>query len=63
MLANEFDFTASRGRIRERCKLLARVGFVDFPLDDTDFVEITTRGRLFLEGEVNAENLPDPRPA
>jgi hypothetical protein len=47
MLAARFDFTASRGRIRERCKLLARVGFVDFSFDDTDFVEITTRGQLF----------------
>ncbi|MFT4921030.1 MAG: hypothetical protein ACI8XM_000223 [Haloarculaceae archaeon] len=63
MLATQFDFTASSGRIRERCKLLARVGFVDFPLDDTDFVEITTRGKLYLDGEVNAENLPDPRAA
>lgn len=63
MLSAQFDFTASKGRIRERCKLLARVGFVSFPFDDTDVVELTTRGKQYLEGEVNAENLPDPRPA
>lgn len=60
MLAAEMDFTASKGRIRERCKLLARVGFVSFPFDDTDMVELTTTGKLFLDGGVNAEELPDP---
>jgi len=49
------------GRIRERCELLRRAGFVEREFSDQ--YEITTWGALYLDGEVNAEaRRPEPAP-
>ncbi len=57
----------SRRRVDERCRVLARAGFIQvsrrFALDDQ--FTVTGWGRLYLDGEVDAdlrEPLPAPRP-
>lgn len=46
---------ASEGRIRERCEKLAQAELIA-PVHN-DMYEITTTGKLYLEGELDAENL------
>lgn len=45
----------SEGRIRERCEMLAQAELIA-PVHG-DMYEITTTGQLYLEGELDAENL------
>lgn len=54
------DLLASRGHIRERCQMLADAGLVG--KEHQDIYEITRWGQLYLEGEVDAQNQPTPRP-
>jgi len=46
---------ASEGRIRERCEMLAQAGLIA-PLH-SEMYEITTEGQLYLNGDLDAENL------
>lgn len=46
---------ASEGRIRERCKKLVKAELIA-PIH-ADMYEITTWGNLYLEGDLDAENL------
>jgi len=55
------EMNVSRGQIRERCQMLADAGLVD--RQHEDIYEITTWGRLYLRGEVDAQNQPRPRPS
>lgn len=55
------DCELSRGRIRERLQMLAGAGLV--AREHRDVYQITRWGKLYLEGEVDAENQPRPRPA
>lgn len=46
---------ASPARVRERLRWLASVDFVHFPRGEgSDVVEITTDGKLYLEGEIDS---------
>lgn len=57
----EFDeMEVSRGRLRERCQMLADAGLV--AREHRDIYEITRWGQLYLKGEVDAQNQPTPRP-
>lgn len=47
--------SASEARIKERCKKLAQAELIA-PIH-ADMYEITTWGKLYLEGELDAQNL------
>jgi len=52
------EFGASQGRIDERCRMLAYAGFVY--AFHADMYELTTWGRLYLDGELDAHHQPTP---
>jgi len=60
VLEHELSMDASEKRIRERCQLLADADLIE-PIH-SEMYELTTWGRLYLEGEVDARNQPRPRP-
>jgi hypothetical protein len=53
-----FRFTASEERIEERCQALANAGLVGPIYEGVSMYELTTPGKLYLNGDLNAENLP-----
>ncbi|QZP37771.1 hypothetical protein [Halobaculum magnesiiphilum] len=62
-----FDLNRNRGRVAERCRVLAHAGFVDrVPRAHVDDKwVITDWGRLYLDGEIDADlrrPSPSPRP-
>jgi len=58
IMAREAGFEASVGHIKERCARLQYVGFI-YPMHG-DMFELTTDGRLYLEGEIDAQYRPWP---
>jgi len=46
--------------IRERCHLLTDANLIE-PIH-SEMYELTTWGRLYLEGEIDARHQPRPRP-
>ena len=60
LLESERGFSASEGRIRERCLRLWFVGFIE-PIAG-EMYDITMEGSLYLEGKVDARNYPNPKP-
>jgi hypothetical protein len=52
---------ATEAQVQERCYVLADAGLVAFLTDDHDFVELTTKGEQYLDGEVDVELYPYPR--
>lgn len=59
IMASTFNFDASEDRIDERCRMLADAELVHFSFGDTDLVEITSWGMLYLNGEIDAESQPE----
>lgn len=59
--AGEIRMDASENRIRERCRLLADADLIA-PIH-SEMYELTTWGRLYLDGEVDARHQPRPRPS
>jgi hypothetical protein len=62
-----FDLDEDRRHVYHRCRILAHAGLVDLiPREQkSDKVELSTWGKLYLEGEVDAQNrrpCPAPRP-
>lgn len=57
-MAEEKGFTASEGHIWERCQMLHYVRFIA-PIHG-DMYELTTDGKLYLEGKIDAEHRPRP---
>jgi hypothetical protein len=55
-LHDQFEFYASLDRVEERCRVLASVGFVEWVWEDPDILEITTDGKQYLKGEVDARH-------
>jgi hypothetical protein len=53
------DISASTDTVRERAELLAGVDLVSFH-ERGDLIEITTWGRSYIRGDINAE-LHEPR--
>lgn len=58
ILTRKRAFTASEGRIAERCELLVYAGFVA-PVHG-EMYDITRWGQLYLDGEVDARHQPTP---
>jgi hypothetical protein len=54
---------ATETQIRERCMVLADADLVGIDIKDGWRVELTTRGRLYLDGEADVELYDRPRPA
>lgn len=54
-LAEHRAIRVSKGTIRERCRVLASVDFVAFRWEDERFVELTTTGALYLDGQADAD--------
>jgi hypothetical protein len=55
---------ATEAQVRDRCCRLADVGLVAWIDDETlDLIELTTEGRLYLDGELDVDLYPDPRPS
>lgn len=58
IMAGKRPFTASEGRIQERCRMLHYAGLVA-PIHG-EMYELTLDGRMYLEGEIDAEHRPWP---
>ena len=56
-MARDFCFTASEDRIEERCRALQDAGLVAPIYDGADMFELTTVGRLYLDGDLDADSL------
>ncbi|MDL0126308.1 hypothetical protein [Halobacterium salinarum] len=54
------EMEVSSGQIRERCAKLAEAGLA--ASTGKGWFDITTWGQQYLEGELDAENQPKPRP-
>ncbi len=59
IMSQESEFRdASRARLEERCRGLVYAGLLA-PISG-DMVELTTWGRLYLDGELDADHQPRP---
>jgi hypothetical protein len=54
IMHRELTMTASVERVRERCQVLAGVGYVAPIVEGTDQYELTGSGKRYLEGESDA---------
>ncbi|WP_193571709.1 hypothetical protein [Haloarcula sp. JP-L23] len=61
LLEGERGFSASEGRIRERCMCLHYAGFIE-PIHG-DMYDLTSEGILYLKGDLDAEHYPEPTPS
>ena len=52
---------ATETQVQERCQILADADLVAFLTEDSDMVELTTWGKLYLEGEIDVEHRRWPR--
>jgi hypothetical protein len=52
---------ATESQIQDRCRMLADADLVGFVTEDEEMVELTTWGRLYLEGKIDVENHRWPR--
>lgn len=52
---------ATESQVQERCKVLADTDLVAFLSEDCRFVELTTEGEQYLEGDIDVELYPYPR--
>jgi hypothetical protein len=52
------NLTASQARLRERCEELRQRGMLAPIVEDTDHYHLTTSGKLYLDGELDAEHAP-----
>lgn len=59
-MANQKEFSASKERIRERCRILARVGLVEPESNDWRAYHLTEKGERYLNGELKQDAFPDP---
>ena len=52
---------ATKAQIQDRCKVLADAGLIAIEPDDGWMIHLKTRGKLYLEGEVDIDLYPSPR--
>jgi hypothetical protein len=52
---------ATENQAQERLQVLADANLLGFITRDCDYAELDTRGRLYLEGEIDVELGQDPR--
>lgn len=57
-MSRGFRFTASEARILERCEALSDAGLIAPIYEDADMFELTTMGYLYLDGDIDADTLP-----
>lgn len=57
-MGRSFRFTASEGRILERCEALADCGLIGPIYEGASMYELTTLGYLYLDGDLDANALP-----
>jgi hypothetical protein len=60
-IAKEKGIHATAVQVQERCRLLADVDLVEFLTSEEEIVEITMRGKEYLNGEVDVNLYPRPR--
>jgi hypothetical protein len=60
-MTNVQGIHATETQVRERCRVLADADLVAFLTSDQDMVELTGRGKQYLEGKVDVELYPRPR--
>jgi hypothetical protein len=53
----DLTMTTSVGRIRDRCQVLSDVGYLAPIVEGTDQYELTGSGRLYLDGESDANQV------
>ena len=58
VMASLTEFEAPKGILSDRCQMMVQVGFLA-PLHG-DMYELTTWGRQYLKGEIDAADQPDP---
>lgn len=58
-MASMSAFDATEGILSDRCKMLADAGLLA-PIHGETY-ELTTWGRLYLEGEIDAAHQPRPK--
>ncbi|CAI49272.1 homolog to phage PhiH1 repressor protein [Natronomonas pharaonis DSM 2160] len=61
MMTVEIPLNVTEQQIRERCLRMADIGLVSVEPDNGWMVQLTTEGRLYLEGDLDAELYPHPR--
>ncbi|WP_247006339.1 winged helix-turn-helix domain-containing protein [Halorientalis litorea] len=59
-IARKVSLFCSVGRVRERCQFLTYAELVEPLSPERDNYDITGRGIQYLEGRLNAGNLPRP---
>lgn len=59
-MAKRKECSASKGRIRERCRILSRVELIAPVSDEWMAYELTEKGERYLEGELHQDVFPDP---
>jgi hypothetical protein len=52
---------ATKAQVRDRCRVLADAGLVAIQREEGWYVELTTLGELYLEGEADIDLYPKPR--
>ena len=52
---------ATKAQIRDRCRVLADAGLVALQQEEGCYVELTTLGELYLDGEADIDLYPRPR--
>jgi hypothetical protein len=65
LMRQHFRFSTTESRVRRRCEVLADADLIAPIYDGASMFEITTIGRLYLQGEIDANlrrPLPRPRP-
>ena len=60
-IAIQDNIHATEAQVQERCRVLADADLVAFLTEDQDFVDLTTEGQQYLEGEIDIELYPYPR--
>jgi hypothetical protein len=59
-IEDEVKLWTSVGRVRERCRVLADSELIEPVTDDCELWELTEKGREYLDGDLDARNLPTP---
>ena len=59
-ITQEVELWASRARVRERCYKLADAELIGSLTRDHQHWELTKRGEMFLDGDLDARHQPTP---
>ncbi|RXK46606.1 winged helix-turn-helix domain-containing protein [Halorientalis pallida] len=62
-ITRKVSLFASVGRVRERCRMLAKIEMIEPLTKHRDHYEIAGRGLRYLNGQLDAGELPRPSPS